>query len=81
VARRSITASTASLRPAAAGVEERLELVERQLERVQDQVGRFVEGFGAAVAEKQLGGVEAGDGVAQQVARRGEQESCSWLSR
>jgi hypothetical protein len=55
-----------------AGVEEGLELVQRELEGVQDQVGGFVEGFGAAVAEEQLGSVETGDGVAQQVARRAE---------
>ena len=54
------------------GVEERFELVERQLQGVQDQIGRFVERFGAAVAEKQLGGIETGNGVAQQVAWRGK---------
>jgi hypothetical protein len=39
---------------------------------VQQQVRRFIEGVIAAVPEKQLFGIEAGDGVAQQVAQSAE---------
>ncbi len=55
-----------------ARVEERLQRVERQVQRVQDQVGGFVVGVLAAVAEDQAGGGEARHGIAQQVAHRGE---------
>jgi hypothetical protein len=55
-----------------ARVKKRLEAVERQVQGVQNEVGRFVVGFGAAMAEKQLGLVKARYGKAQQVARRGK---------
>jgi hypothetical protein len=55
-----------------ARVEEGIELVERELEGMQDQVGSFVERLGAAMPEEQLGGVETGDRIAQQVARGAE---------
>ena len=51
-----------------AGVEIGFEDVQRQVERVQDQIGGFVVGVVAAVAEKQPGFVETADGKAQKVA-------------
>ena len=51
-------------------VEERLEPVERQVQRVQQQIGRLVVGVVGAVAERELRLAEARDGEAQPVAQR-----------
>ncbi len=55
-----------------ARVEKRLDLVQRQLQRMQDQVGRLIQRVAAAVAEEQAGGIEAGNCIAQQVADGGK---------
>ena len=52
------------------GVQKRLEPVERQVQRVQQQVGSFVVGLVAAVAEVELCLAEARYGLAQPVAQR-----------
>ena len=57
-----------------ARVEKRVQRVERQMQRVQDQIGGFVVGIGRAVAERQIGLVEARDREAQQVANGGKRE-------
>ena len=54
------------------GVEERLEPVQRQVQRVQDQVRGLVVAVGRAVAEREPGLAEAGHRVAQPVAQRDE---------
>ena len=51
-------------------VEKRLQPVERQVQRVQQQVRGLVVGVGAAVAERELRFAEARDGEAQPVAQR-----------
>ena len=51
-------------------VEKRLEPVERQVQRVQQQVGRLVVGVVGAVTEGELRLAEARDGEAQPVAQR-----------
>jgi hypothetical protein len=55
-----------------AGVEERLQPVERQVQGVQDQIRRFVERVVGTVAEKQLRLVEARHRETQPVAQGDE---------
>jgi len=55
-----------------AGVQERLQPVERQMQGMQDEVSRLVEGIVAAVAEEQPGLVEARHREAQPVAQGDE---------
>jgi photosystem II stability/assembly factor-like uncharacterized protein len=51
-----------------AGVEKRLEPIERQVQAVQQQINRFVPGVVGAVSEEQSAFAEAADGKAQEVA-------------
>jgi len=53
-------------------IDKRLQPVVRQVQGVQDQPGRLVVGVVAAMAEEQVGFVEAADGVTQPVAQGDE---------
>jgi hypothetical protein len=53
-----------------AGIEERIETIQRQMQRVQDEIDRFVIGILQAVAEEHLVAIEAAGRVAHQVAHR-----------
>ena len=55
-----------------AGVEERIERVDRQLEPFEDDERRFVDRVGRAVTIGEFGGVEAADGVAEEIANGDE---------
>ena len=54
------------------GVEERIERVDRQLQPFEDDEGRFVDRVGRAMTIGKLGGVEAADGVAEEIANGDE---------
>ncbi len=50
------------------GVEERIERIDRQFEPFEDDERRFVDRIGRAVTIGEVGGVEAADGVAEEIA-------------
>ena len=57
-----------SLRRRQPGIEEGIERVDRQFEAVEDQEGRIVAGRRRAMAEAEIGGTEAADRIAPEVA-------------
>ena len=53
-------------------VEKRIERVDRQAQRLENDEGGFVDGVGRAMAVDEPGRVEPADGVAEEVAQRRE---------
>ena len=54
------------------GIEPRVELIDRQVQRMQNEIGGFVESIGGAVAIDEPGRTEAAYGITQPVAYRDE---------